>query len=75
MYVCGIVGPEALVGDADGALVDRAAGHGHGRVDGQPRVVVVGQVGRARRAGRIAVPRGVAAFARLSPTPHCQEGI
>ena len=73
MYVGGVVGLEAVVGGDDGALVEGRRGVVHGRVDGQPRVVVVGQVGRARRAGGIAVPRGVAAFARLSPTPHCQD--
>ena len=80
MYVGGIVGPEALVGGGDGALVDRAGRrHGHGRVDGEPRVVVVGrQVGRGgRRAGGlaahapVAVARGVAAVARWSTAPHC----
>ena len=66
VYIRGIVGSETLVGDADGALVERGAGGGghgqHGRVDGQPGVVVV--VG-------ISVPRAMPAFSRLSPTPHC----
>ena len=81
MYVGGIVGPEALVGGGDGALVDRAGRrHGHVRVDGEPRVVVVGwQVGRRRRAGGlaadapVAVPRGVAPVARWPPAPHCRD--